>query len=65
MAKLTAVQVRKASPKNKPYKLPDGMGLYLHVSTSRKRTWRYRFKLNKKNQRWWVKPVDKPISIPR
>ena len=48
MAKLTAVQVRKASPKNKPYKLPDGMGLHLHVSTSGKKTWRYRFKLNRK-----------------
>ncbi|XOF35310.1 MAG: tyrosine-type recombinase/integrase [Candidatus Electrothrix sp. YB6] len=48
MPKLTAVQVRKASPKNKPYKLPDGLGLHLHVSTSGKRTWRYRFKLNRK-----------------
>ncbi len=45
MSKLSAVAVRNAKPKNKPYKLSDGKGLYLHVSTSGKRTWRYRFKL--------------------
>ena len=45
MAKLTAVQVRNAKPKNKPYKLSDGYGLYFHVAKSGKRTWRYRYKI--------------------
>ena len=45
MSKLSAVAVRNAKPKNKPYKLSDGKGLYLHIATSGKRTWRYRFKL--------------------
>ncbi len=45
MPKLTAVRVRNARPKDKPYKLPDGNGLYFHIATSGKRTWRYRFKL--------------------
>ena len=45
MSKLTAIQVRNATPRNKAYKLPDGHGLYLHVATSGKRTWRYRFKI--------------------
>ena len=48
MPNLTAIQVRKATTKKKPYKLSDGLGLYLHVSTSGKKTWRYRFKLNQK-----------------
>ena len=48
MAKLTAIQIRKAKPQDKPYKLPDGQGLNFHVAVSGKRTWRYRFKLNKK-----------------
>lgn len=46
MSKLTAVKVRNAKAKNKPYKLPDGQGLYFHVSPSGKRTWRYRYRLS-------------------
>lgn len=40
---LTALEVKNAKPKEKPYKLPDGKGLYLYVSPSGKKTWRYRF----------------------
>ena len=42
---LTAIEVRNAKPKDKPYKLTDGKGLHLHVATSGKKTWRYRFAL--------------------
>lgn len=45
MGKLTAIQIRNAKIKEKPYKLSDGYGLYFHVSKSGKRTWRYRFKI--------------------
>lgn len=45
MAKLTAVQIRNAKAKNKPYKLTDGHGLYLHVAESGKKTWRYRYRI--------------------
>jgi len=45
MSKLSAIAVRNAKPKEKPYKLSDGKGLYLHVAQSGKKTWRYRFKL--------------------
>lgn len=45
MAKLTALKVRNAKPKEKPYKLSDGYGMYFHVSKSGKRTWRYRYKI--------------------
>lgn len=34
MSKLTAVQVRNAKPKVKPYKLSDGHSLYFHVAKS-------------------------------
>jgi integrase len=47
MEKLTAVQIRNARPKEKPYKLSDGHGLYFHVSPTGKMTWRYRFKIGK------------------
>lgn len=45
MGKLTAVQIRNAKPKGKPYKLSDGYGLFFHVAKSGKKTWRYRFKV--------------------
>jgi elongation factor G len=44
----TAVQIRQAKPKDKPYKLPDGQGLYFHVAESSKGTWRYRFRVDGK-----------------
>lgn len=45
MAKLTALQVRNAKPVDKPYKLTDGHGLFLHVAESGKKTWRYRYRI--------------------
>jgi integrase len=42
---LTAIQARNAKAKDKPYKLNDGKGLFLHVATSGKKTWRYRYEL--------------------
>ncbi|MEN8135451.1 MAG: tyrosine-type recombinase/integrase [Thermodesulfobacteriota bacterium] len=46
MTKLSAIQVRNAKSKSKPYKLNDGHGLYFHVATSGKKTWRYRYKID-------------------
>ncbi|MDA3786065.1 MAG: integrase arm-type DNA-binding domain-containing protein, partial [Deltaproteobacteria bacterium] len=48
MSKLTAIQIRNAKPAEKPYKLNDGNGLFLYVALSGLKTWRYRFKVNKK-----------------
>ncbi len=45
MSKLTAVQVRNAKPKSKPYKLIDGHGMFLHIAKSGKKTWRYRYRV--------------------
>ncbi len=45
MSKLTAMQVRSAKTKEKPYKLVDGQGMHLHISPTGMRTWRYRFKI--------------------
>jgi len=42
---LTDLAVRKAAPRDKPYKLSDGGGLYLLVTKAGQRYWRmdYRF----------------------
>ena len=42
--KLTARQVETAKPKEKPYKLADGGGLYLLVNPNGKRYWRLKYR---------------------
>ncbi|MES2901579.1 MAG: integrase arm-type DNA-binding domain-containing protein [Pseudomonadota bacterium] len=41
---LTDMQVKNAKPREKPYKLFDGNGLYLDVSPSGSRIWRLKFR---------------------
>lgn len=41
---LTEVAVRNAKPKNKPYKLADGGGLFLWVQPSGGKWWRYKYR---------------------
>ena len=42
---LTDTKCRNARPKDKPFKLTDGKGLYLEVKPSGGKAWRYRFEL--------------------
>lgn len=42
---LTDTECRTAKPKEKPYKLTDGKGLYLEVKPNKVKAWRYRFEL--------------------
>ncbi|MFD1330771.1 tyrosine-type recombinase/integrase [Methylopila musalis] len=42
---LTDVQIRKAKPADKPYKLTDGGGLHLYVSIAGGKAWRYRYEI--------------------
>lgn len=44
VAPLTDVQVKNAKPKDKPYKLFDGGGLYLEVMPTGSRLWRMKFR---------------------
>lgn len=41
---LTNLQCKNAKPKEKPYKLGAGRGLYLHVMTNGKRYWRMKYR---------------------
>lgn len=43
--KLTARQVDTSKPKDKPYKLSDGGGLYLLVSPNGSRYWRLKYRI--------------------
>ncbi len=48
--KLTDHQCRSAKPKDKPYKLSDGYGMYLFVSTTGAKIWRMGYRLDGKEQ---------------
>jgi integrase len=45
---LTDLKIKKAAPKEKPYKLLDGAGLHLEVRPQGSKNWRYRFRLQGK-----------------
>ena len=43
---LTAIQVQKAKPKDKPYKLSDERGLYLLVNPNGSKLWKFKYRFN-------------------
>lgn len=47
---LNDTQCRTAKPKDKPYKLSDSAGLYLHVMPSGAKYWRLKYRLHGKEQ---------------
>lgn len=48
---LTDVTIRQAKPREKPYKIPDERGLYLEVSPSGGKWWRFRYSFEGKDKR--------------
>ncbi|MDP3678428.1 MAG: integrase arm-type DNA-binding domain-containing protein, partial [Methylotenera sp.] len=48
---LTDIAIKGAKPKDKPYKLSDGGGLYLEVAPSGGKWWRYKYRFGGKEQR--------------
>jgi len=48
---LTEMQIRKAKPAEKPYRLADGKGLYLEVMPNGSRYWRMKYRFDGKEKR--------------
>ncbi|EHP41242.1 cp4-like integrase [Cupriavidus basilensis OR16] len=48
---LTDVSVRNAKPKEKPYKLADGLGMYLEITPGGSRYWRLKYRIAGKEKR--------------
>ena len=48
---LTDAACRNAKPKDKPYKLSDGFGLYLEVLPTGGRSWRWKYRFAGKEKR--------------
>lgn len=51
---LTDTRIRQTKPVGKPVKLPDSGGLYLEVTPSGSRLWRYRYRLNGKESTYAI-----------
>lgn len=51
IAQLTELQVRKAKPAEKSYRLADGKGLYLEVMPNGSRYWRMKYRFDGKEKR--------------
>lgn len=47
---LTNVQIKSAQPKDKPYKLSDGKGLYLLINPSGSKYWRLKYRYERKEK---------------
>lgn len=48
--KLAAVTVRQSKPKDKPYKLSDGGGMYLLINPNGSRYWRWKYRFSNKEK---------------
>lgn len=51
IAPLTDTKINKSKPKNKPYKLSDGEGLYIEIFPNGSKLWRVKYILNSKEKR--------------
>ena len=49
--KLTEAAAKQAKPKDKPYKLPDGGGMYLEVMPTGSKYWRLKYRYGGKEKR--------------
>lgn len=48
--KLTATQIKNAKPREKPYKLSDGEGMYLLVAAKGGKSWRLKYRIDGKEK---------------
>ncbi|HFZ8993827.1 TPA: tyrosine-type recombinase/integrase [Citrobacter freundii] len=49
--KLTATEIKAAKPKDKPYKLSDGGGMYLEIFPNGTKSWRMKYRVGGKEKR--------------
>lgn len=60
---LTDTAIRNAKPKAKPYKLTDEKGLFLLVQPSGGKLWRFKFRVDGRNQAGQPKRVEKKLAF--
>lgn len=47
---LTDIQIRKAAPKDRPYKVSDGGGLHLYITPKGSKLWRLKYRFHGKEK---------------
>jgi integrase len=71
MATLTDVKIRNSRPTKAPYRLPAGKGLYLEVRPSGSKLWRYRYRIDGRENLFAMgefsdrPPGEKPAEVAR
>lgn len=55
---LTDAKIRNAKAKEKSYKIADGKGLYLEVTTTGSKLWRYRYRIEGKENIYSIGAYD-------
>jgi len=60
---LTVAEIKAYRPKDKPYKILDGKGLYLHVSVAGGKAWHYRYELPVGNGKTFVIGAYPDVSL--
>lgn len=53
---LTNVEIKNAKPRAKPYKLSDGGSLYIEVTKTGSKLWRWKYRFNKSENRFSIGP---------
>ena len=53
---LSDAAIREAKPRDKAYKLSDSEGLYLQVSTSGAKLWRWKYRIHGKEKKLAIPP---------
>jgi hypothetical protein len=48
--KLPAVSVKNSKPRNKPFKLSDGGGMYLLINPNGSKYWRLKYRIHKREK---------------
>jgi hypothetical protein len=46
--KLSDINIKRAKPLDKPYKMFDGGGLYIHIFPNKSKLWRYDYRFDGK-----------------
>jgi hypothetical protein len=63
---LTDTETRKAKPKDKPYQMTDGRGLFLWVTHKSAKLWRWKYRFNgAQKQMSYGKYPDLPLADAR
>lgn len=55
---LTDIQIKRAKPREKPFHLTDGKGMYLLVQPNGTKLWRYRYRLGGKQKQYAIGVYD-------